>query len=102
MQGHRRQQVGQPGWDMRRCRPLLAAKHLTQHAVHAAPCRAHPRAEERAHDLPEDAPAVSAARVERLGVLIRLRKLYRNLLRAEGLLAEPSPVYQPYRRPGAL
>lgn len=62
--------------------------------------RAQPRADVRAGDLP-DAPATSAARVERLGVLIRLRKLYRNLLRADGLLAEPSPVYQPYRRPGA-
>ncbi|EIE25017.1 hypothetical protein COCSUDRAFT_40379 [Coccomyxa subellipsoidea C-169] len=48
----------------------------------------------------EDAavPAV-APRVQRLEILIRLRKLYRNLLRADGLLAQPSPVYQPYQRP---
>ncbi|BDA41254.1 probable mitochondrial proton/calcium exchanger protein at C-terminar half [Coccomyxa sp. Obi] len=46
----------------------------------------------------EEAPA-TAPRVQRLEVLIRLRKLYRNLLRADGLLAQPSPVYQPYKRP---
>ena len=46
-------------------------------------------------------PRMSAARVERLETLIRLRKLYRNLLRADRLLAQPAPVYQPPRRPGA-
>ncbi len=39
--------------------------------------------------------AASADRVRRLGLLIRLRKLYRNLLRAEGLLAQAAPVYRP-------
>lgn len=39
-------------------------------------------------------PRISAERVERLETLIRLRKLYRNLLRADRLLAQPSPVYQ--------
>lgn len=52
-------------------------------------------------DEEEDAPA-TAPRVQRLEVLIRLRKLYRNLLRADGLLAQPSPVYQPFERPGVL
>lgn len=32
-------------------------------------------------------------RVWRLQVLVQLRKLYRNLLRAEQLLAQPAPVY---------
>lgn len=35
----------------------------------------------------------SAARVRHLENLVLLRKLYRNLLRAEGLLKQPSPVY---------
>lgn len=39
-------------------------------------------------------------RVQRLEVLIRLRKLYRNLLRADGLLAQPAQVYQPRKRSG--
>ena len=44
---------------------------------------------------------MSAARVEHLETLIRLRKLYRNLLRADRLLAQPIPVYQLPKRPGA-
>ncbi|KAK9908964.1 hypothetical protein WJX75_005261 [Coccomyxa subellipsoidea] len=47
----------------------------------------------------EEADASVALRVQRLEILIRLRKLYRNLLRADGLLMQPSPVYQPYKRP---
>lgn len=35
----------------------------------------------------------SAARVRHLENLVLLRKVYRNLLRAEGLLKQPSPVY---------
>ena len=35
------------------------------------------------------------ARQHRLNTLIKLRKLYRNLLRADGLLAQASPVYCP-------
>ncbi len=42
-----------------------------------------------------DAVLQSADRVRRLGLLIRLRKLYRNLLRADGLLAQAAPVYRP-------
>lgn len=42
-----------------------------------------------------DPAARAAARENRLEVLISLRKLYRNLLRAEGLLELPSPVYSP-------
>lgn len=38
--------------------------------------------------------AKSQARIRRLEVLAALRKLYRNLLRAEGLLAQPEPIYQ--------
>ncbi len=59
------------------------------------------RAEAAVLDEGEEA-AARAPRVQRLEVLIRLRKLYRNLLRADGLLAQPSPVYQPYERPGVL
>ena len=41
--------------------------------------------------------------MRRLGLLIRLRKLYRNLLRADGLLAQDSPIYRaPPPLPGAL
>ncbi len=47
------------------------------------------------HEIEEgEWPRISAERVERLETLIRLRKLYRNLLRADRLLAQPSPVYQ--------
>lgn len=50
-----------------------------------------------------DAAALSGDRVRRLGLLIRLRKLYRNLLRADGLLAQGSPIYcAPPPLPGAL
>lgn len=42
----------------------------------------------------EDPVAKSAERVKRLKILVQLRKLYRNLLRAERLLATTSPVYQ--------
>lgn len=38
---------------------------------------------------------VSAERVQRLETLVELKKLYRNLIRAEALLALPSPVYTP-------
>ena len=44
--------------------------------------------------------AKSQARIRRLEVLAALRKLYRNLLRAEGLLAQPEPIYQ--RQSGGL
>ena len=71
-----------------------------QRKPHLQTRRAQTRTEERGGSELPDAPATSAARVERLGVLIRLRKLYRNLLRADGLLAEAAPVYQPYRQPG--
>ena len=49
---------------------------------------------------PSEAPVApdpvktSAERVERLKVLVQLRKLYRNLLRAERLLSTSSPVHQ--------
>jgi hypothetical protein len=42
-----------------------------------------------------DAIALSAKRVRRLDILVQLRKLYRNHIRAEGLLALQSPVYRP-------
>ena len=42
-----------------------------------------------------DPIALSAKRVRRLDILVQLRKVYRNLIRAEGLLTLPSPVYQP-------
>lgn len=33
-------------------------------------------------------------RCRRLEILIALRKMYRNVLRAQGLLAQPSPMYE--------
>lgn len=36
---------------------------------------------------------LSAERVQRLETLVELKKLYRNIIRAEALLALPSPVY---------
>ena len=41
-----------------------------------------------------DPVATSCDRVEHLKILVQLRKLYRNLLRAERLLGTPSPVHQ--------
>ena len=35
----------------------------------------------------------SSQRTRRLEILIALRKMYRNVLRAQGLLAQPSPLY---------
>lgn len=64
-------------------------------------CRAQTSPQQRS-DVDSEAPAAAAARVQRLEVLIGLRKLYRNLLRADGLLAQPSPVYQPYTRQGNI
>lgn len=43
----------------------------------------------------EDPLVAATERHARLQMLIQLRKLYRNLLRAEPLLEYPSPVYQP-------
>ena len=39
-------------------------------------------------------------RAARLEVLVQLRKLYRNLLRASALLEAASPVYEDPQRPG--
>ena len=62
--------------------------------VHAK-CRASSSSSSAEHEVEEgEWPRISAERVERLETLIRLRKLYRNLLRADRLLAQPSPVYQ--------
>jgi len=52
-----------------------------------------------------DPIALSAKRVRRLDILVQLRKVYRNLIRAEGLLTLPTPVYQPagaVRAPGRI
>ena len=38
---------------------------------------------------------LSAQRVQRLETLVELKKLYRNIIRAEALLALRSPVYTP-------
>jgi hypothetical protein len=38
---------------------------------------------------------ISAERVQRLETLVELKKLYRNIIRAEALLALSSPVYTP-------
>lgn len=45
---------------------------------------------------------LSAERVQRLETLVELKKLYRNLIRAEALLALPSPVYTPPEGGGAV
>ncbi len=39
--------------------------------------------------------AAAQQRIKRLETLVELKKLYRNCLRAETLLAQPSPVYSP-------
>lgn len=38
---------------------------------------------------------ISAERLQRLEALVELKRLYRNVIRAEALLALPSPVYTP-------
>lgn len=45
---------------------------------------------------------LSAERVQRLETLVELKKLYRNLIRAEALLALQSPVYTPPEGGGQL
>jgi hypothetical protein len=50
---------------------------------------------------PVAALVAGSQRAQRLEVLVQLRKLYRNLLRASALLESPSPVYQPLQRTGA-
>ena len=47
------------------------------------------------YHMREDPVQIAADRVARLEVALTLRKLYRNLLRAEALLKFPCPVYQP-------
>ena len=39
------------------------------------------------------AAEASQERCRRLEILIALRKMYRNVLRAQGLLSQPSPIY---------
>lgn len=43
----------------------------------------------------EDAVQLASSRVSKLEVALKIRKLYRNLLRADGLLGLPSPIYTP-------
>lgn len=43
---------------------------------------------------PERAAILSARRVRRLEILVQLRKLYRNLIRGDALLAEAAPIYK--------
>ena len=74
--------------------------HISAHQRGALHGRA-PASAEAATEA--EAAALSGDRVRRLGLLIRLRKLYRNLLRADGLLAQDSPIYcAPAPLPGAL
>ena len=40
------------------------------------------------------ATQASQERCRRLEILIALRKMYRNVLRAQGLLAQPTPIYE--------
>ncbi|KAK9821246.1 hypothetical protein WJX74_000565 [Apatococcus lobatus] len=65
-------------------------------AVGAGNFRTADRASSASHqywDGAHDAVEASVRRIWRLQVLVQLRKLYRNLLRAEQLLASPAPVY---------
>ena len=41
-----------------------------------------------------EATTESQRRTRRLEILIALRKMYRNVLRAQGLLSQPSPLYE--------
>lgn len=50
----------------------------------------------------EQALKASRRRIRRLELLAALRKLYRNLLRAEGLLAQPFPIWKAAEHGGAL
>jgi len=45
---------------------------------------------------------LSAQRVQRLETMVEIKKLYRNIIRAEALLALPSPVYKPPEGEGDL
>lgn len=42
---------------------------------------------------PDEQQVAAEARVRRLKVLVQLRRLYRNLIRGQCLLDQPSPVY---------
>ncbi len=42
-----------------------------------------------------EAVVASAERVRRLGTLVQLRRAYQNVLYAEVLLSQTSPIYQP-------
>lgn len=53
-----------------------------------------PRVGQAESAVTADPVSTSAERVKHLKILVQLRKLYRNLLRAERLLATPSPVHQ--------
>lgn len=69
---------------------------LTTGIIEEHPCCAFCRTSSGAHqygDGAHDAVEASMRRVWRLQVLVQLRKLYRNLLRAEQLLAQPAPLY---------
>lgn len=71
--------------------------------IFSCSCRSSSSIAEQEHEGEEaEYPEISAARVERLETLIRLRKLYRNLLRADRLLLQPMPVYQAAKRPGVF
>lgn len=79
---------------MLRMRTRLCRQPLAVVAAAAPPTAAAPP------PPPSDAPARSDERGHRLEAMIQLRKLYRNLLRAEGLLQHPSPVYEAPAEPG--
>lgn len=58
------------------------------------PCRPENSAAASEVEGPDRAAILSARRVRRLEILVQLRKLYRNLIRGDSLLAEPAPVYR--------
>ena len=81
-----------------RCSPL-PLRSLPSHR-RPLPAAAAAAASTAAPPPPSDAPALSEQRGQRLEAIIQLRKLYRNLLRAEGLLEHPSPDYEAPTEPG--
>ncbi|KAF6258973.1 hypothetical protein COO60DRAFT_1515473 [Scenedesmus sp. NREL 46B-D3] len=71
------------------CRPLHAANSALEQAPPPAAATAEPAAGSPRRML----TGMSAQRVQQLETLVELKKLYRNCIRAEGLLGLASPVY---------
>eukprot|EP00878_Enallax_costatus_P029321 GHUV01031777.1.p1 GENE.GHUV01031777.1~~GHUV01031777.1.p1 ORF type:complete len:186 (+),score=34.29 GHUV01031777.1:179-736(+) len=79
------------GQAVRRQQQVAAVQAVKNSAVEAPSPPASPAGTARKRLL----TGLSAQRVQRLESLVELKKLYRNCIRAESLLALPSPVYVP-------